>query len=147
MGDHDGGVDATGSGEFEGLDHVVGVATGGAHDVGGAVVHVVEVDLGGELVVGGAGEEVKAAVAAQDVGAEGDYGSDRCVAEHVVIAGAVGEVEQRLGGIVDGAGVHEVKVDTVDLLNLLGREERGGAVQASLVDIAHNNHGGLDVTV
>ena len=144
---HDGGVDAPCGHELEGLLHVVDVAAGGAHDVRGVVVHVVEVDRSRELRIGGAGEEVEAAVAAEDGAGLRDDRGNGSVAEYVVVAGAAGESAQVRDGIVDRGGVDEHDLDARLGEHLLGREELGGAVEARLVDVGDHHAGGAHVAM
>ena len=147
VGDHNGRVNAAGSGELQGLDHVCRVATGGAHNVGRVVVNVVEVDRCHEGGVGRAGEEVQAAVTAEDQAGLLDDRGDRRVAQHVVEALATGDGAQLGHGVLHVARVHEVELDARLLLDLCGREEALGAVKAVLVDVGHDEQARLAVTV
>ena len=146
VGDHDGRVQPALGGHPEGFQHIGGVAAGGAHDVGGVVVDVVEVHLGAELFVGRPGEEVQAAVPAQDGRGLGDHRRHRRVAQHVVIALAAADGQQFGHRVGQFAGIDKVQLDALGG-PLLRREEAGRAVEAVLVDVGDHHHRGVDVAV
>ena len=132
VGDHHGGVDGAVAHELESLLDVVGGAAAGADDVGGGVVDVVEVEAGGEGGVGGAGEEVEAAVLAEDGVALLDDGCDGRHDEDVVVALAVGEGLESFDGVFAG-----VEIDEPDAVlgGVFGSEDGGGAAEACVVDV------------
>ena len=86
VGDHDGRVDDAFGSQGVGFDEVVVVTACRAHNVGAGVVAVVEVDVGAEVFVRRAGEEVEASVKGQEAVAEFSNGADRGVDEDVVVA-------------------------------------------------------------
>ena len=124
---HDSRIDAAGGGQLERLDHIRRIAAGRAHNVRGVVVYIVKIHLGRKLLVGRAGEEVQAAIAAEHRAAKLDDRRDQRIAEHVVKARAAGQRTQLCGGIGHLAGVDKVQLDAVLFLDLCGREQRLGA--------------------
>ena len=110
-------------------------------------MYIIKVHLGRELLVGRAGEEVQAAIAAEHRAAKLDNRRNRRVAEYIVKTGAAGHFAQLCRRIFHLAGVDKVQLDAVLLLDLGRREQRLGACQTVLVHIGHNDHGRTDVTV
>ena len=65
MGDQNGWINRAVANPLESEAHVFGVATAGSHDMGTAVVDVVEVQRRGKVGVCGASEKVKAATSGE----------------------------------------------------------------------------------
>ena len=147
VGDHHSRVDALGGGQLQRLDHIGGIAAGGTHDMGRVVVHIVEVHLGAELLVGGACKEVQAAVTAQHGAGQLHHRRNGSVAEHIIKAGAAGQLPQLCSGVFHVGSVDEVQVDAVLLLDLLRGEEGLRTGQTILVDIGDHHHTGAHITV
>ena len=127
------------------LNHIRGVAAAGAHDVRGSVVHVIEIELGLQVRVGGAGEEVQAAVAREDGVALLDYGRNRREHKHVVEALAVRErFELRHWVFARSVEVNELNAV---LGRLFHRVDGLRAVQARLVDVRHHQKAGFAVAM
>ena len=125
MGYHDLGVEETAGDPVDGVGHVLHVAAGVGDDMVHHVVDVVEVEHGGELLVGGAGKEVEASAEGEQVGALRDERRDGGEEEDVVVAAAgrrrvrgVGLVHEVVGleqsnRVGDVARIDEVQVDAV----------------------------------
>ena len=54
-------------------DHVLGVAAGRAHDMRGVIMHIIEIHLGAELLIGRPGKEIQAPIAAEDRAGQFDH--------------------------------------------------------------------------
>ena len=115
--------------------------------MGRIVVHIVEVHLGAELLVGGACKEVQAAVTTQHSTGQLHHRRDGGVAEHIIKAGTAGQLPQLGSGVCHVGGVDEVQVDAVLLLDLLRGEEGLRTGQTILVDIGDHHHAGAHITV
>ena len=74
MGDHHRRVQKSPGAQVQGLHQVVGVAAGGAHDVGGIIVDIVEVHPGAEGGVHWPGKKVQTPVPAQNGAGELHHG-------------------------------------------------------------------------
>ena len=70
---HDRRIDALFCGKAQGLDHVLGVAAGRAHDMRGVIMHIIEIHLGAELLIGRPGKEIQAPIAAEDCAGQFDH--------------------------------------------------------------------------
>ena len=145
MGNHARRVQGALGDHVQRLHHIGGIAAGGAHDVGSVVVYVVEVELGGQLGVGGAREEVQAAVTAQDVVALLDDRGHRGEHQHVVVALAAGEGHQLAHRVLAG-GIQVYQLHAV-LGGVLHGVDGGGPVQPGLVDVGDHQHAGPAVAV
>ena len=113
--------------------------------MGPGVVDVVEFDLGGELVIRRAGEEVQAAVRAQHAVGQLHHGGHRGEDEDVVVALAAGELHQRRPG-VDVPGVDVVQFHAL-LRSFLFGQQLGGPIQTALIDIGDDQQAGAAVAV
>ena len=147
MGHHNGGIEATGSSELERLHLVLRVAARSPDDMLGAVVHLVEVDGSLEVLVRGTGEEVEAAVTAQDQARLSDHGRDGRIAEHVVKARAPCDLAQCRHRVIDRTRVDKVQLDTLVTPDFLWRKEMLGTSEAFLVDVCHNDKARPAITV
>ena len=146
MGDHRRRVDLAGSHHVDGLLHVVGVAAGSAHEVGIEIVYVIEVEFRLELLIRRAGEEVQAAVEAEDGVRLLDHAAHRGEADHVVKARAAGKGAQVFHAVFRLGGVDVVQFDAQGLGVLHGIDALG-AGQALVVDVGDDQQAGPAVAV
>ena len=109
-------------------------------------MYVVEIQLGGELRVGRAGEEIQATVAAEHVARQFNDLRHRRIAEHIIKAGAAGQGAQFGGRICHVRGVDKVQFNAV-LGCLLDREQLRSTREALSVDIGHDHERGAHVAV
>ncbi len=135
---HDGGIDEPRCGEAVRLDEVLVVAARRAHDVRRVVVAVVEVDRRAEILVGGAGEEIHAAVIGEHLVAERADGRHRCVDEDVIVAVPVREVDEPLPRVVHLRRVHVEELDAV-FLRLALREHLAGTCNLLFINICDDD--------
>ena len=133
MGDHGCGVDLALVHHLDGFSQVVIVAAGGAHHMGVQVVNIVPVEVGLELRVGGACEEVQAAIVAQNTVGLLNQRLNGGEADDIVIAGAAGQGPQVLGSTLH-TGVDVVQF-LAATLSLFHGVDGSSTSQASLVDI------------
>ena len=89
-----------------GLNQIVIVAAGGAHDVLAGVVYLVEIYLSLELAVSRAGKEVHAAVKGKDFVAQLCHLAYRHVHKYIVIALATGNIHQPLHRVIHSGSIH-----------------------------------------
>ena len=142
MRDHDRRVDRAGAHQAQGILQILRVAARRADHVVAHVVHIVEVHPGGEVGLRGAREEVEAAVEPEQRGGLLDQRGDRREDEDVVEAlAARRQRPQGGGGGGEGGGVDVVQRDAARG-GIRRREDRGGAVEASLVDVGDDEHRG-----
>ena len=131
MGDHNGGIKTALTHKLKGFDHIRGVSAGGAYDMGGGIMHIVEIEFRLEFGIGGACKEVEAAVLAQDSVALLHYGTHGGKHKHIVIAGAVGKLHELFYRIAL-AGIEIYKLDSV-LSRRFGGEDGSRPVQTLLI--------------
>src|SRR5512136_375982 len=105
MGNHGCGIQEPLGHQIERFDHVVGISATGAHQMGCCVVHVIEVDLGGERRISRPGKKVKTSVFGKDPVGFFDHASYRRKDEDVVISSAIGNGHQAAGCIGEIPGV------------------------------------------
>ena len=110
-------------------------------------MNLIEVHFGGEVGVGGACEEIQAAVAAEDGAGLLHDRRYRRIAQHIVIAGTAGHGAQFRNGIRQNACVDKVQVNAFLLLHLTGREQLFGAGKTVGVDVSDDHHTGFPVAV
>ena len=146
VGNHRGGVDLAGGHHLDGFLHVAGVAAGGTDHMGVEVMDVVPVEFRLELAVGRAGEEVEAAVEAEDIAGllnNGLYGGE---ADDIVVAGAAGELAQ-IVGVAAGLGRVDVVQLNAHFLRVLNGVDALGARESGVVDIGDDEQARTAVAV
>ena len=143
MGYHCGRIQQACVHHLDSLAHIAGVASVGAYHMGAVVMNIVEVHGGGKCGIAGAGEEVQAAVIAQNsirLLHKSPYGSK---ADYIIIAGAAGELSKSRNGIFHLAGV-EVYQLYAHLAGMLRGEDALGTVNALLIYVSNYQQAGLD---
>ena len=146
VGDHGGGIEAAVIHHFDRLDHIVGIAARVAANVGEAVMHVVKVEHGGEVMVGRACKEVQAPVKAQHAIGELHNGLYGGVNKRIVIPLAARKLHKMLTGIF-----HLVRVNVNEshavFRGFLHRHDRGRARKAGIIDIRDNEQARLPIAM